>query len=159
MLIKPDFIVDKLEDIDFERLKSMGKSVLMFDLDSTVMPSKKGEYLPETRALIDKLQQDFTVMVLSNNSNKEYIEKVRSQSNFEVISHAKKPNIKVLLSYLKRIDKTTEEAVMIGDRPLTDILCGKLANVTTILVDSITKDTESKIVRFVRKLERLFIRK
>lgn len=159
MLIKPDFIVDRLEDIDFEKLKAMGKSVLLFDLDSTIMPSKAGYYLPQTKELLDKLQQDFTIAVLSNNSNMKYINKVRTFSNFMVISHAKKPDTKVMLSYLKQIGKTTDDAVMIGDRPLTDILCGKLANVTTILVDSITKDTESKIVRFVRKLERLFIRK
>lgn len=159
MLIKPDFIVDRLEDIDFEKLKSTGKSVLLFDLDSTVMPSKSGTYLPKTKALLENLQKDFTIAVLSNNSNQKYIEKVRSVSNFRVISHAKKPDTKILLSYLSELGKSTEEAVLIGDRPLTDILCGKLANVTTILVDSITKDTESKIVRFVRKLERLFIRK
>jgi len=159
MLIKPDFIVDKLEDIDFGKLKSMGKTVLLFDLDSTIMPSKSGAYLPETKILLDNLQKDFTVTILSNNSNQKYIEKVRSVSNFKVISRAKKPDTKIMLSYLKEIGKSTEEAVLIGDRPLTDILCGKLANVTTILVDSITKDTESKIIRFVRKLERLFIRK
>ena len=159
MLIKPDFIVDKLEDIDFEKLKSMGKSVLLFDLDSTIMPSKSGLYLEETKKLLDSLQKDFTIAVLSNNSNSQYINKVREISNFKVISHAKKPNTKILMSYLEEIGKTAKDAVMIGDRPLTDILCGKLANVTTILVDSITKDTESKIVRFVRKLERLFIKK
>ena len=159
MLIKPDFIVDKLEDIDFGKLKSMGKTVLLFDLDSTIMPSKSGAYLPVTKILLDNLQKDFTVTILSNNSNQKYIEKVRSVSNFKVISRAKKPDTKIMLSYLKEIGKSTEEAVLIGDRPLTDILCGKLANVTTILVDSITKDTESKIIRFVRKLERLFIRK
>lgn len=157
MLIKPDFIADKLEDIDFEKLKSMGKSVLMFDLDSTVMPSKKGDYLPQTRNFLNELQKDFTVMVLSNNTNQNYINQVRAVSNFTVISHAKKPDTKVMLSYLQSIGKTTKDAVMIGDRPLTDILCGKLAGVTTVLVDSITKDTESRLVRFVRKLERLFI--
>lgn len=159
MLVRADYIVDCLEDIDFEKLKSDGKSVLMFDLDSTIMPSKSGKYLPKTQELLKKLQQDFTVMVLSNNTDKKYIEKVKSVSDFEVISHAKKPRTKTLKEYLKKIGKETKDAVLIGDRPLTDILCGQNACVTTILVDSITKDTESKIVRIVRKLERLFIKK
>lgn len=158
MLIKPDYNVEKLEDINFEELKQMGKSVLMFDLDSTVMPSKRGEYLPETKNLLDKLQKDFTVVVLSNNTDKKYIDKVRSISNFEVISHAKKPDIKVMMEYLNRIGKTPEDAVMIGDRPLTDVLCGKRACTMTILVDSVTKDEEIKLVRFVRWLERLTIK-
>ncbi len=158
MLVKPDYNVQRLEDIDFEVLKAEGKSVLMFDLDSTLMPSKSGKYLPKTKELLAKLQQDFTVVILSNNTNQEYIDKVRSVTDFEVISHAHKPDTKVMLEYLKKIGKNVEDAVMIGDRPLTDILCGQKANVTTILVDSITKDTEHKIVRFVRFLERLFVK-
>ncbi len=158
MLVKPDYNVESLEDIDFDALKSEGKSVLMFDLDSTLMPSKSGDYLPKTKELLKKLQQNFTVVVLSNNTNQDYIDKVRSVTDFEVISHAHKPDTKVMLDYLNRIGKSVEEAVMIGDRPLTDILCGQNANVTTILVDSITKDTEHKIVRFVRFLERLFVK-
>lgn len=158
MLVKPDYNIESLEDIDFDALKSEGKSVLMFDLDSTLMPSKSGDYLPKTKELLKKLQQDFTVVVLSNNTNQNYIDKVRSVTDFEVISHARKPDTKVMLEYLNRIGKSVDEAVMIGDRPLTDILCGQNANVTTILVDSITKDTEHKIVRFVRFLERLFVK-
>lgn len=158
MLVKPDYNVESLEDIDFDALKTEGKSVLMFDLDSTLMPSKSGDYLPKTKELLKKLQQDFTVVVLSNNTNQNYIDKVRSVTDFEVISHARKPDTKVMLDYLNRIGKSVDEAVMIGDRPLTDILCGQNANVTTILVDSITKDTEHKIVRFVRFLERLFVK-
>lgn len=158
MLVKPDYNVESLEDIDFDALKSEGKSVLMFDLDSTLMPSKSGDYLPKTKELLKKLQQDFIVVVLSNNTNQNYIDKVRSVTDFEVISHARKPDTKVMLDYLNRIGKSVDEAVMIGDRPLTDILCGQNANVTTILVDSITKDTEHKIVRFVRFLERLFVK-
>lgn len=157
MLIKPDYNVEKLEDIDFEKLKKDGKSVLMFDLDSTIMPSKSGQYLPKTKELLDELQKDFTVMVLSNNTKQSYIDKVRAVSDFEVISHAHKPCTKVLLDYLTKIGKTPQDAVIIGDRPLTDILCGKKAGVTTILVDSVTKDSESKIVRFARWLERLTI--
>lgn len=158
MLIKPDYNVEKLEDIDFNTLKAQGKNILFFDLDSTLMPSKSGEYLPKTKIFLEELQKEFTIVVLSNNTKQSYIDKVRSISKFEVISHACKPDTKVLFEYLNKNGKAPEEAVIIGDRPLTDILCGKKACITTILVDSITKDTEHKIVRFVRWLERLTIK-
>lgn len=159
MFIKPDYNVEKLEDINFEELKKNGKNVLMFDLDSTVMPSKSGEYLPHTKTLLENLKKDFTIVILSNNKKSEYIKKVRAISSFAVISAAGKPSPKVMKDYLNRVGKTLEETVIIGDRPLTDILCGKIAGITTVLVDSVTKDTENKLVRFVRWLERLFIRK
>ena len=51
-----------------------------------------------------------------------------------------------------------KDAVMVGDRPLTDIWFGKRLGCKTILVDSITAKTEKKVVRFVRKLERLCLK-
>ena len=45
---------------------------------------------------------------------------------------------------------------MIGDRPLTDILFGKLLGCKTVLVDSISWQEEKPIVRFARNLERVF---
>ena len=51
-----------------------------------------------------------------------------------------------------------QNTAFVGDRPLTDTLCGKKLGCMTILVDSITADTEKPIVRFARKLERLTIK-
>ena len=51
-----------------------------------------------------------------------------------------------------------ETTCFVGDRPLTDVLCGKNLGCKTILVDSITADIEKPIVRFARKLERCFIK-
>ena len=60
--------------------------------------------------------------------------------------------------YIESIDINPEEAVMIGDRPLTDILAGKLLGCKTILVGSINPN-ENLPTKFVRTLERSTIRK
>ena len=57
------------------------------------------------------------------------------------------------------MDISAENAVMVGDRPLTDILAGQFAKTKTIMVDSITRTTEAPIVRFARFLERLTVKK
>ena len=49
-----------------------------------------------------------------------------------------------------------EHVVVIGDRPLTDILVGKLTGTQTILVGSINEN-ENLPTKFVRFLERLTI--
>ena len=54
---------------------------------------------------------------------------------------------------------TGATTAFVGDRPLTDTLCGKRLGCTTILVDSISANIEKPIVRFVRKLERLTVKK
>ncbi len=159
MILKPDYNVESLFDIDFKEIKAQGVNAVLFDLDSTVMPSKSGEYPAKVIELLQSLKQNFVVAIISNNKNKNYIDKVQSQSNFTVIGHANKPSPKIMKEFLKSVNITPEQTVMIGDRPLTDILAGKLLGSKTILVDSITKDTENKLTRFVRKLERLTIRK
>lgn len=159
MILKPDYNVESLFDVDFEDLKSQGVNVVLFDLDSTVMPSKSGAYPENVRELIVKLKQDFTVAIVSNNKNKEYIDKVQNISDFSVIGHANKPSPKVMREYLKAIGRTPAQTVVVGDRPLTDILAGKLLGAKTVLVDSITKNTENIQTRFVRKLERVTIRR
>ena len=78
--------------------------------------------------------------------------------NFPVIGHANKPSPDVIKSFLKENAIRPQDAAMIGDRPLTDILVGKLLGATTVLVDSISKDEEPPLTRFVRRVERLSIR-
>lgn len=158
MILKPDYNVVSLFDIPFDELKNLGIQAVLFDLDSTVMPSKSGKFPANVIELLKKLQENYTIAIISNNKKKEYIEKVRSQAFFPVIGNADKPNPKIMKEFLKSINIEPQNAVMIGDRPLTDILAGKLTGTKTILVDSITKNTENKITRFVRKLERLCIR-
>ncbi len=159
MILKPDYNVISLFDLDFKEIKAKGINAILFDLDSTVMPSKSGEYPPKVSALLNELKQNFIIAIISNNKKEDYIAKVQSMSDFKVIGNANKPCPKIMKQYLNSINLKPEEAVVIGDRPLTDILAGKLLGSKTILVDSITRETENKPTRFVRWLERLVIRK
>ena len=159
MLVKPDYNLESIYDIDLDELKKLGIKIILSDLDSTVMPSKSGKFPDEVMEWINKVRQDFDFAVISNNKKKDYIEKVASQCDFDVIGKANKPSCKVMREYLVSKNYKPEEAVMVGDRPLTDIVAGKLLGCKTILVDSITRDTEKPIVRFVRFLERLSVKK
>ena len=130
----------------------------MFDLDSTLMISKTGKFLPETVAWVESLKNDFDVVIISNNKRDEYIENANKIAPCLVIGKANKPNPKVMAEYLKSKNILPNEAVMVGDRPLTDILGGKLLGSKTILVGSINPN-ENLPTKFVRALERITIRK
>ncbi len=159
MFLKPDYNLTSIKEINTDELYTKEIKAILFDLDSTVMASKSGYFENWVLELFDELSEKFTVAILSNNKKIEYIEKAKHQCNIDVIGHANKPNPKSLLTYLKAKNINPKNAIMIGDRPLTDILAGKLAGTKTMLVDSITKDTEPKLTRFVRFIERLTIRK
>lgn len=159
MRIKPDLDLNSVFDIDTEMLKNKGIEALFFDLDSTVMKSKSAKFSEKTLDFLNNLLQNFKVAIISNNNNPKYIEAAKSQVNFPVVGSAKKPDIKVLLKTCNEMKVSPEKSAFVGDRPLTDILCAKRAKMFSILVDSISKEEEAPIVRFVRKLERLTIKK
>lgn len=158
MFIKPDYNLKSIYDIDLAVLKTAGINALLFDLDSTLMGSKTGFYTEKTLTWLENVKKDFFVGVVSNNYNPEYMKKVVSVSDFPVVFEAKKPDTKVAAEFMEKHNIKAETTCFVGDRPLTDILCGKNLGCKTILVDSITADTEKLIVRFARKLERLSIR-
>ena len=158
MFLKPDYNLKDIYEINFEELKSKGIKALLFDLDSTLMKSKSAAYAKKTLEWLSTFQKEFIVAVLSNNFNTEYIKKVQGQSTFDVLGACNKPNPKILLEYLENARIKPTEAVMIGDRPLTDILVGKRAGCMTILVGSINAANEGAPTRFVRWLERLTIK-
>ena len=158
MIIKPDYNLKCVYDINLDELENQGIKVIMFDLDSTIMISKSGCYRPETEEWLKEVNKKFTVAVISNNKSEEYINKVKNISDFTVIGHASKPNPKKMKKYLDSLGISPKEAVMVGDRPLTDIVAGKLLGCKTILVDSINAENENIPTRLVRWLERRVIR-
>lgn len=157
MFLKPDYNLKNVYEINFEELKKQGIKCLMFDLDSTIMVSKSANFLPETLEWFNTFLNDFEVAIISNNKNELYIENASKLAPCKVIGKADKPNPKIMREYLKSIDIEPKNAVMIGDRPLTDILAGRLLGCKTILVGSINP-TENLPTKFVRALERSTIR-
>lgn len=159
MFIKPDYNLKSIYDINFNELLKIGVKALLFDLDSTVMASKSGVYTQKTQDFLNKAKENFFIAIVSNNHNENYINKVRKISDFPVLFDAQKPKTIRIIKFLQKYNIQPKDCAMIGDRPLTDILCGKKLGAKTILVDSINADYEKKIVRFVRMLERLSIKK
>ena len=157
MFLKPDYNLRNIYEIDFVKLKAQGIKCLMFDLDSTVMVSKSSTFLPETVEWFNTFIKDFEVAIISNNKNDEYINKASKIAPCRIIGRADKPNPKIMRQYLQTVGIKPENAVMIGDRPLTDILAGKLLGCKTILVGSINPK-ENIPTRIVRAIERSTIR-
>ena len=63
MLLKPDYNLKNIYEINFEELKQQGIKCVMFDLDSTVMVSKSADFLPETVEWFNSFLKDFEVAI------------------------------------------------------------------------------------------------
>lgn len=157
MLLRPDFNLKDIYEIDLQELKNQGIKAIFFDLDSTIMVSKSGSYHERTQQWLEEVKNNFFIAVISNNKCSKYLEKVQSVSDFKIIGNANKPSTKAMRKLLKEINIAPHETVIVGDRPLTDILAGKLLGAKTILVGSINAENEGYPTRFVRWLERRFV--
>ena len=51
MLLKADYEAKTVFEIDYDKLKEEGINVIAFDLDSTVMKSKSGEFSKEVLSM------------------------------------------------------------------------------------------------------------
>ena len=158
MFIKPDYNLKNIYEIDLDELQKQGIKAMLFDLDSTLMASKSGTYTDETYSFIRSVQEKFFIAVVSNNTNKKYMEKVRKVTDFPILFEACKPRTGVVRKFLSEHNIEPKDCVLVGDRPLTDILCGKRLGCMTILVGSINAENEGIPTRFVRWLERLTIK-
>lgn len=156
MILRPNKILKNIYEITPEMLKEMGVHALLLDLDSTVMKSKSGEFTKETMEWFDQFKKDFYMAIVTNNHNREYIEKVCATAPCKVYWGANKPFSNTIKNIVKGLFMDGKQVVVVGDRPLTDILAGKIARTKTILVGSIDSK-ENILVRAVRFLERLTI--
>lgn len=155
--LKPTYIVERVTDIDLEELKDENIKGIIFDLDNTLMPPKTCELPEDIAEWLEKVKIDFKIAILSNNPDKLYVEKAAEQIGCFAIEKARKPRRKAAVIALKKLDLIPSQVVIIGDRPLTDVLVGQRLGLFTILVDPIMKQKEAFIIKFLRKLEKIFV--
>ncbi len=155
--LKPTYIVERVTDINLHDLMDDNIKGLIFDLDNTIMPPKTG-ILPEDIAeWLEIAKLDFKIAILSNNPCSVYVKEAGEKVGCIAIEKAAKPRRKAAVKALKDLDLIPSQVVIIGDRPLTDILVGQRLGLITILVDPIMKQKENRLFKFLRKLERLFV--
>ena len=159
MLVKPSLVVADITTLDLEVLRKRGIKGIIFDLDNTIVAPKA--IVPEERisAWLAMLQQEgFRLIVLSNNKKYDYCQQSEKALGIPVIACAAKPRRKAFRKALDMIGLTATEVAMIGDRPLTDIWVGQRMGAFTILVDPLMKEHEHKYIKWLRRLEMVFLR-
>ena len=157
--LKPDYNLKSVYNINPDELISRGIRGVFFDLDSTITVSKSAKFTERARDFIKKLEdKGLKLAIISNNYSDSYIEKVQKEIHIKIYYPAEKPQTKVIMKALEDFGLKPDECVMVGDRPITDILAGKNARMMTILVDGIDAENENLPTRAIRRIERLFIK-
>lgn len=156
-IFRPNMYKRSIFDINYSKLKDLGIKCLIFDLDNTLGLIDNKKCPMKTKKLIQKLQDDFLILIISNNTKRRvspYLKDLRIGG----ISYGLKPSTIGLRRIKRKYNLKKKEMVMIGDQIVTDILAGNRFKIMTILVDPLgLKDL--KITGLNRKIESKIIKK
>ena len=133
----PSLMLNTIYDLTPEQFQSMGKSMLMLDLDNTMSPYHLHEPTP---ALLDWIrcfqQAGIELFILSNNKG-ERPAIFAEALGVDYVNRAKKPNTNMLEQVLRDRNIDRSAVALMGDQIYTDTLCAKRANITAIVVKPI----------------------
>lgn len=154
----PDEYVKDIFQISPEALKEKGIKGIITDLDNTLVEWDRPEATPEIIAWV-KMMQDagLQVTILSNN-NIGRVETFCGPLGTPFICEARKPLGKNFKKALEKMGLQKEEAVMVGDQLMTDILGGNRFGLHTILVVPVAS-SDGFVTKFNRMIERRIMAK
>ncbi len=138
--LKPDESLEKITDIDLEKLKQKGIKGLILDLDNTIVPW--GEERPDKNIIkfVEKAKKEGFKLCLISNAPKNRVSACGKILGIPGIGFAKKPFPPSLRKAQKELlGLSAHEVAIVGDQIFTDILGGNMMGFYTILVEPITK--------------------
>ena len=122
-------------EINYEKLKKMGKKYLFFDLDNTIISYLQNKPTKENKILFDKLKKmGFEVFIFSNSPSNR-LEPFEKELNVKAFSGSMKPLKKGYKKVLNMYDK--DKCVFIGDQIMTDVIGAKRNGLYVIFIDRI----------------------
>jgi HAD superfamily phosphatase (TIGR01668 family) len=151
----PDQIVKTVFEINLDELKSRDVRGIITDLDNTLVSAKTSLATPELVGWLDLVKDlGFKVVILSNN-NLSRVSRFAAPLGIPFIPAARKPAGGAFRRALTMMELIPEQAVVVGDQMLTDILGGRRAGLHTILVTPIAPREEGWTTQINRRIERI----
>lgn len=156
-LFKPLMYQKNVFSIDYEKLKSNGIIMLIFDLDNTLL--KVGSEVPDSEIvnLFKKLKKDFRIVIASNNIQKK-VSKIAEILGCDYLYSLMKPTKRIKKFLDRKYNIDYAKVAIIGDQVMTDIFVGNRIGLFTILVDPLGKK-DYKITFLNRYIEKKIMNK
>lgn len=147
-------------EIDYNKLKEAGINCLVFDLDNTLGLIEHKRCPAKTKKLLKNLQDDFLILISSNNTKKR-IKPYLDDLGIGGVAFSLKPSTRGLRKIKRHYNLKKKEMAMIGDQIVTDIVSGNKFKIMTILVDplgekdlkitGLNRMVEARIIKYFKK--------
>ncbi len=155
----PDVRLDTIFEITSELLKNRGISLLLLDLDNTLLPYSLEH--PDQKLLdwIGSLKNNgIELFIISNNRGKRP-GNIAPRLDVPFVSSAKKPDISEIKKAMIRFKKTKGETALAGDQVYIDALAAHRAGILKIIVKPISLKNPLLAVRYLAEIPFRLMRK
>lgn len=140
--LKPDQIVNNVQEIDFAGLKQAGVNALILDIDDTLIPRRMNDVTPEVLDWVNQRKADgFKLFLASNSRFPARVNYFSETLEVPAAGLGLKPLPFAFRRALKTLGAAPAEAAMIGDQLFMDILGANLLGIRTIFVKHLTPET------------------
>jgi len=144
----PDLILNSIYELKPEKLTEKGITLLLMDLDNTLVKYHAISPTVSLRNWIDSLKRAGIEPFIYSNSHGDKAKRFANALSVDYINKARKPKIKKLSALLKIKGMAPEHTAIIGDQIYTDVLCGIRVGITTIAIRPIDMSNPFHYIRF-----------
>jgi HAD superfamily phosphatase (TIGR01668 family) len=131
----PAHAVATLPEISLDDLAAESKTLILLDVDHTLVKWKQEEFSPEVLAWVGRAKEmKFQLCILSNTRHPERLARLAAVLDIETFRGKFKPSTQMYEMALAKYGKKPEDAVMIGDQIMTDILGANRSGIDAIWV-------------------------
>lgn len=150
----PSHAVHKLQDVNLEGLKARGKTVILIDVDNTLVKWRTEDFEDHTLAwLAEAKALGFNVAIISNTRNVERLARLSEKLGVKTMRGRFKPSRVMFKQALAAFNAEPKDAIMIGDQLFTDVFGANRAGVESVWLQPIS-NTDLITTKFNRMLER-----
>lgn len=149
MHLIPQYLFDSIFDIDPARLQARGITLLLADLDNTLVTYATKTPTVQVRAWKESLERSgVTLFILSNSRKPGRAKRFAEELGVPYEGHAGKPKAGGFRRAMARMEVTPDQTAIVGDQIFTDIWGGNNAGVLTLMVRPVEFGTIFRFLRF-----------
>jgi len=156
--IRPDLCVNSVLELGVERLRSLGLNALLLDVDCTLTRYGAEACSPEVIAWLKELREAGVGICLVSNGRGSRIRLFAEWVDLPFVAGACKPLPFGIRAAVRKMGFDPKRTAMVGDQLFADVMAGRLAGLSSILVRAIHPEEEPWFTRWKRPPERVLLR-
>ncbi len=131
----PAHAAENLQSVDLDGLYARGKRLVLLDVDHTLVQWHAEEFAPEVIEWVERAKaMGFGLCIISNTHRPDRLNRLATKLGIETVRGRIKPSRAMFRLALIKFGRKAEEAVMVGDQMMTDVLGANRSGIDAIWV-------------------------